>query len=231
LLLAFDFAGTLVFAIEGAMAAENGNLDLLGAMVLAFATALGGGIIRDLLIGASPPNSIRDWRYGAIAFAGAATMFLFPNPVHGIPPSVLVVLDAAGLSLFAVAGAEKALAFGIHPFIAILMGGITGVGGGTRKSLIALRFAMVPPIHTSKIVKNGEMRSAIGDLRGEIRGAVDDLRSDVRAGFDGMNRRLDGLESRFDRLEARFDRMDTEIRKDHEHRITMLEERVFTRLA
>ena len=63
------------------------------------------------------------------------------------------------------------------------------------------------------------------------RGAIGDLRSEMRTGFDGINRRLDGLESRFDRLETRFDRMDTEIRKDHEHRITMLEERVFTRLS
>ena len=61
LLFAVDLAGTLLFAIEGATAAISGNLDLLGLMVLAFATALGGGIIRDLLIGAVPPNSLRDW--------------------------------------------------------------------------------------------------------------------------------------------------------------------------
>jgi len=63
------------------------------------------------------------------------------------------------------------------------------------------------------------------------RSAISDLRSEMRTGFEAVNRRLDGMESRFDRLEARFDRVDTEIRKDHEHRITMLEERVFTRLA
>ncbi len=74
-------------------------------------------------------------------------------------------------------------------------------------------------------------RAAIDDLRSETRGGINDLRSGLRAGFDSVNRRLDGLESRFDRLEARFDRMDTEIRKDHEHRITMLEDRVFTRLS
>jgi len=157
LLLAFDFAGTLVFAIEGAMAAENGNLDLLGTMVLAFATALGGGIIRDLLIGASPPNSIRDWRYGAIAFAGAFAMFLFPNPVHGIPPSVLMVLDAAGLGLFAVAGAEKALAYGIHPFIAILMGGITGVGGGTIRDVL---LAQVPTVLRADVYATAALAGA-----------------------------------------------------------------------
>ncbi|HTD57008.1 MAG TPA: hypothetical protein VK670_16575 [Silvibacterium sp.] len=76
-----------------------------------------------------------------------------------------------------------------------------------------------------------EMRSAIDDSRSENRSAINYLRSEMKAGFDSVNRRLDGMESRFDRLEVRFDRMDNEIRKDHEHRVTMLEERVFGRLA
>ncbi len=157
LLLFFDFAGTLVFAVEGAMAAENGDLDLLGAMVLAFATALGGGIIRDLLIGAIPPNSIRDWRYGAIAFAAAGAEILFPNPVHGIPSSALMVLDAAGLSLFAVAGAEKALAYGINPFIAVLMGGITGVGGGTIRDVL---LAQIPNVLKADVYASAALAGA-----------------------------------------------------------------------
>jgi uncharacterized membrane protein YeiH len=72
LLYAVDLAGTLLFAIEGASAAIAGRLDLLGVMVLAFATALGGGIIRDVLIGSVPPNALRDWRYSATAFIGAS---------------------------------------------------------------------------------------------------------------------------------------------------------------
>jgi len=157
LLLFFDFAGTLVFAVEGAMAAENGDLDLLGAMVLAFATALGGGIIRDLLIGAVPPNSIRDWRYGAIAFAAAGIEILFPNPAHGIPASVLTVLDAAGLSLFAVAGAEKALSYGINPLLAVLMGGITGVGGGTIRDVL---LAQVPNVLKADVYASAALAGA-----------------------------------------------------------------------
>jgi uncharacterized membrane protein YeiH len=77
LLLTIDLLGTFFFAVEGAMAAIEGNLDLLGLMVLAFATALGGGIIRDLLIGAVPPGSIRDWRYPAAAFLGGGVVFCF----------------------------------------------------------------------------------------------------------------------------------------------------------
>jgi uncharacterized membrane protein YeiH len=122
LLFAGDLAGTLLFAIEGATAAISGNLDVLGLMVLAFATALGGGIIRDLLIGAVPPNSRRDWRYSAVVFTGAAIVFFLHRLVRGIPNEVMIVLDAAGLALFAVAGTQKALIYKMHPFIAILLG-------------------------------------------------------------------------------------------------------------
>jgi uncharacterized membrane protein YeiH len=135
LLFAADMAGTLLFAIEGASAAIRGNLDVLGLMVLAFAVALGGGIIRDLLIGAVPPASLRDWRYAVLAFLGAAITFVLHRTIEGIPPSVLMVLDAAGLSLFAMAGARKAQLYGIHPFIAVLLGAITGVGGGVIRDV------------------------------------------------------------------------------------------------
>lgn len=139
LLLALDLAGTLVFGIEGASAAIQGNLDFLGLMVLAFATALGGGIIRDLLIGAVPPQALRDWRYSAIAFLGAVIAFFFHRYVQIIPPQLIIGLDAAGLSLFAVAGTEKALLYEMHPFVAILLGTITGVGGGTLRDVLLAR--------------------------------------------------------------------------------------------
>jgi uncharacterized membrane protein YeiH len=148
LLLAIDLIGTFVFAVEGAMAAAQNNLDILGLMVLAFATALGGGIIRDVLIGAVPPNSIRDWRYPVTAFAGAALVFFQTGIVSGFPASLLITLDAAGLALFAVAGAAKALDFNIHPFLAILMGGVTGVGGGTIRDVL---LAHVPSVLRSDV--------------------------------------------------------------------------------
>lgn len=112
-------------------------------MVLAFATALGGGIIRDLLIGAAPPNAIRDWRYGTAAFLGAGTVFFFYEIVRQVPPQLIVTADAAGLALFAVSETGKSLAYGIQPFIAILMGGITGVGGGTIRDVL---LAQVPAV-------------------------------------------------------------------------------------
>lgn len=143
LLLAIDLIGTFVFAVEGSMAAVQSNLDILGLMVLAFATALGGGIIRDVLIGAIPPNSICNWRYPAAAFAGGAVVFFQSSFVNKVPESLITTLDAAGLALFAAAGAAKALDFNIHPFLATLMGGITGVGGGTIRDVLLARIPSV----------------------------------------------------------------------------------------
>jgi uncharacterized membrane protein YeiH len=143
LLNAFDLAGTLVFALEGAMRAIRGDLDFLGLLVLAFVTAVGGGIIRDLLIGATPPAAIRDWRYFGIAILGATAVSFFYQWVQAIPDQLVITLDAAGLGLFAVAGVEKALDYKMHPLMAVVMGGITGVGGGTVRDLL---LAQVPSV-------------------------------------------------------------------------------------
>ena len=143
LLLIVDLLGTFLFSLEGATAAIQGNHALLGLMVLAFATALGCGILGDILIGASPPNSIRDWRYSATAFLAAAIVFLWHSSVSHIPISLMVTLDAAGLGLFAVAGAQKAIEYEIRPLIAILMGGITGVGGSTICDVLLARVPVV----------------------------------------------------------------------------------------
>src|SRR5580704_18155964 len=143
LLFAADMAGTLLFGIEGATAAVTGDLDLLGLMVLAFSTALAGGIFRDLLIGAVPPQALRDWRYPAIAFTGGAAAFLLYRDMQVIPGMLLTTLDAAGLSLFAVAGTKKALNYNMHEFIAVLLGAVTGVGGGTVRDIL---LAQVPSV-------------------------------------------------------------------------------------
>ena len=151
-------AGTLLFAIEGALAAISGDLDLLGLMVLAFSVALGGGIFRDLLIGAIPPSSLRDWRYSAMAFAGGAVVFFMYRFVQGIPSEVILILDAAGLALFAVAGTEKALLYGMHPFIAVLLGTVTAVGGGTVRDIFLAR---VPLVLRSDIYATAAMAGAV----------------------------------------------------------------------
>src|ERR1700744_3721216 len=104
LLLVVDLIGTFVFAVEGALAGINAGLGVFGLMVLSFVTALGGGTIRDLLIGAIPPNSIRDWRYGATAFSGGAAVFFFHPLFQRVPVHLMITLDAAGVGLFVGAG-------------------------------------------------------------------------------------------------------------------------------
>ncbi|MFT8644218.1 MAG: TRIC cation channel family protein [Gluconacetobacter sp.] len=156
--LVADLTGTLVFAAEGAMVASARHLDLFGIMVLACVVALGGGMIRDVLIGAVPPSAIRDWRYPALAFLTGLMVFLLPPALRLAPGgSVLAVLDAAGLSLFAVAGAEKALSRGVGALGAALMGMVTAVGGGVMRDLLLAR---VPLILVSDIYATAALAGA-----------------------------------------------------------------------
>ena len=143
LLLAIDLIGTALFAAEGASVAVNARLDLLGVLVIAIVTATGGGILRDVLLGDAPPSSMRDWRYFSIALVAGAGVFLVHSATHFENSSLITLLDAAGLSFFAVAGAAKAVQFGLNPLLCILMGGITGVGGGAMRDVLIGRVPMV----------------------------------------------------------------------------------------
>ena len=126
-----------------------------------------GGIIRDLLIGAVPPSSLRDWRCSAVAFPGAAIVFFLHRFVQGIPRTVIVVLDAAGLALFAVAGTEKALLYKMHPFVAILLGTITGVGGGTIRDVL---LAQIPVVLRADVYATAAMAGSAGMILGRRMG-------------------------------------------------------------
>ena len=134
--LGFDLAATLVFALEGALVAVDDDLDLLGVLVITFATALAGGIIRDLLIGAVPPASLEHPRYPVTAFVAGAAVFVLHGAFDDVPTALLTTLDAVGLGLFAVSGAEKALLRGLNPLSAVLLGGVTAVGGGSVRDLL-----------------------------------------------------------------------------------------------
>jgi uncharacterized membrane protein YeiH len=134
---ALDLAGTFVFAISGAVAAVNRRLDVFGILVLSFVAGTFGGVGRDLLIGAVPPAALIDGRYLLMSvLAGLVTFFWYAG-VDRLRSPVLL-FDAAGLSLFAVSGAQKAIDFGLSPPMAALLGMVTGIGGGmTRDVLLA----------------------------------------------------------------------------------------------
>jgi uncharacterized membrane protein YeiH len=142
--LAADLGGTTVFALEGALIAIQAGLELLGVVVIGFVAALGGGIIRDVLIGAAPPAAIRDWRYPLLALGGSAVAILaVPLLRQGVTSIPLLVLDAAGLALFAVAGLQKALVRGVGPVGAVLMGTLTAVGGGIVRDVLLARVPVI----------------------------------------------------------------------------------------
>ncbi|MBS0365463.1 MAG: trimeric intracellular cation channel family protein [Proteobacteria bacterium] len=138
LLLVFDLTGTFVFAISGAMLGVQRRLDIFGVLVLSFAASSAGGIVRDLLIGAVPPAAISDWRYVAVSVAAGLLAF-GSYPLFARLRSQILIFDAAGLALFAVAGATKAVAHGLNPLMAALLGMLTGVGGGIARDLLVAR--------------------------------------------------------------------------------------------
>lgn len=142
LLPVLDLAGTFVFAISGAMAGVNKRLDMFGVTVLAFAAGNAGGILRDLLIGATPPAAIGHWRYVVVSLIAALVAFFGHRVVERVQNPVSI-FDAAGLGLFAVVGARKALDFGLHPVMAAVLGMVTGIGGGIVRDILLARIPAV----------------------------------------------------------------------------------------
>lgn len=137
-----DLAGTFAFAISGATAAKRRGLDLFGILAIAYVTACGGGIARDLCIGAVPPAGLADWRYLATA-VGAALFTIAAYPWVTRLAMPVRAFDALGLGLFAVYGANKALALGHNVQVAILVGMLTAVGGGVARDVLLTRVAIV----------------------------------------------------------------------------------------
>ena len=137
-----DLAGTFAFAISGATAARRCHLDLFGILAIAYITACGGGIARDLCIGAVPPAGLSDWRYLLTAVVAALlTIVAYPWVERLTYPVRL--FDAMGLGLFAVYGAHKALLFGHNAEVAILLGMITAIGGGMARDVLLARVSVV----------------------------------------------------------------------------------------
>lgn len=135
LALALDLLGIFAFGLSGAMLAVRRGLDLFGIMVLAGAAALAGGIMRDLLLGATPPAALQDSRYLIAALASGAVVFFAHRQIERMDRPVMV-LDALGLGLFAVAGTAKALDYGLGPLPALALGVLTAVGGGALRDIL-----------------------------------------------------------------------------------------------
>lgn len=143
LFLALDLTGVFAFALNGALTAIRVvRLDVVGVVTLGIITALGGGIIRDIFLDSLPPATFSDWRYLTVAAIGSLIAFAFGRRLDRLAGPILV-LDAAGLSLFAVSGASKALDFGVGLGQAVILGAVTGVGGGTIRDVLIGRIPVV----------------------------------------------------------------------------------------
>lgn len=142
-----DLAATFVFAISGATRGVHKRLDLFGVLVVAWVAAVAGGITRDLLIGAVPPVAIADWRYLAMTVVAGLLGFFASDLIARLRTPVLL-FDAAGLCLFAVTGTQKALAYGLSPLMAAMLGVVTCIGGGVARDLLTLQ---VPTVLRSEL--------------------------------------------------------------------------------
>ena len=166
-LLVLDLIGTFVFALSGAVAAVKRRLDLFGVLVVSFAAASAGGIMRDLLIGSVPPAAISDWRYLGVSLLAGAAMF-FRHPIRSRLyklHNLVLILDAAGLAVFAVAGTQKALGYGLHPVMAALLGMLTGIGGGMVRDLL---LAQVPTVLHSELYAVAALAGAFVVVTGHM---------------------------------------------------------------
>lgn len=161
-----DLSGTFAFAISGALAAHQKKLDAFGIVTLAYLTACGGGIIRDVCIGALPPAGIADWRYISLSIL-AAILVMGAHPwVQKLSHPVLL-FDAAGLSFFAVFGAHKVLGHGHGVEPAILLGMISAVGGGALRDIALNR---TPVILQKEIYATAALIAAAIQTIGEVEG-------------------------------------------------------------
>lgn len=157
-----DLAGTFAFAISGAVAARNRGLDWFGIIVIAFAVACGGGVLRDLCIGAVPPAGLTDWRYLVVAMV-ATLMTMVANTLVVRLAHPVILFDSLGLGLFAVTGAQKAMIFGHNAEVAVLLGVVTAVGGGVLRDVLLNR---VPVILQREIYASAALVGAVIEVAG-----------------------------------------------------------------
>ena len=142
LVTVLDIIGSFVFALSGGVRAVEHKMDAFGVLFLAFVAAVAGGVLRDVLIGATPPIAISSWHYLAISSAAAAASFFAYRQIQRLSAPV-AIFDAIGLGLFAVVGARKALDAGLTPLMAAVLGMLTAIGGGIVRDILTMRTPMV----------------------------------------------------------------------------------------
>lgn len=137
-----DILGTLAFAISGALVASDQKLDLFGVIIIAFVTAVGGGMLRDVLINAHPINWIGDLNYLYVIFIAVFLTFLFKSKILPLSKT-LFLFDTVGISVFTLLGLQKGLNFDLYPLIALIMGMISAVFGGVLRDVLTNKIPLI----------------------------------------------------------------------------------------
>ena len=132
-----DLIGTIVFAISGAIAARQHKMDIFGMFVLAFVTGVGGGTLRDVMIGSTPVFWMKQPIYVLMISVAVVIVAILKNQIdRDYWKRGLLIFDAIGLGVFTVIGVQKGLDFGLHPLICVALGGVTGCFGGLIRDIL-----------------------------------------------------------------------------------------------
>tara|TARA_R110002049_G_scaffold28036_6_gene96770 strand:+ start:2016 stop:2645 length:630 start_codon:yes stop_codon:yes gene_type:complete len=142
LIYIIDILGTFAFAISGALVASDKKFDIFGVIIIAFVTAVGGGMLRDVLINAHPINWIGDLNYLYVIFSAVIFTFLFKSKIAHLSKTMFL-FDTIGISVFTLLGLEKALSFDLHPIIALIMGMISAVFGGVLRDVLTNKIPLI----------------------------------------------------------------------------------------
>lgn len=137
-----DILGTFAFAISGALVALDKKLDIFGVIIIAFVTAVGGGMLRDLLINAHPINWIGDLNYLYTIFIAVIFTFFFKSKIAHLSKT-LFLFDTVGLGVFTLLGLEKGLSYNLHPIIALIMGMTSAVFGGVLRDVLTNKVPLI----------------------------------------------------------------------------------------
>ncbi|ARV05855.1 hypothetical protein BTO04_03695 [Polaribacter sp. SA4-10] len=142
LIYVLDILGTFAFAISGALVASNKKFDLFGVLIIAFVTAVGGGMLRDVLINAHPINWIGDLNYIWTIFSAVIFTFLFKSKIAPLSKTMFL-FDTVGLGVFTLLGLQKGLSFNLHPFVSLIMGMISAVFGGVLRDVLTNQVPLI----------------------------------------------------------------------------------------
>jgi uncharacterized membrane protein YeiH len=137
-----DILGTFAFAISGALVALDKKFDIFGVIIIAFVTAVGGGMLRDVLINAHPINWIGDLNYLYIIFSAVLFTFFFKSKIAHLSKTMFL-FDTIGISVFTLLGLQKGLSYDLHPIIAIIMGMISAVFGGVLRDVLTAKIPLI----------------------------------------------------------------------------------------